>query len=99
MQSSLAFYDKTPQGIIFQWDNNPKSTCKKAPKWLQGNDMQVLLWPAQSPDINTIEHVWNHLERKLADTVIESPPDAAHQHQINIIVVESYKKKDLHILL
>ena len=30
LQSSLAFYDKSPQAIIFQQDNDPKHACKKA---------------------------------------------------------------------
>ena len=30
LQSSLAFYDRIPQGIIFQQDNDSKHTCKKA---------------------------------------------------------------------
>ena len=39
LQSSLAFYDKTPQGIIFQQDIDPKHTCKKVQNWFQDHDM------------------------------------------------------------
>jgi transposase len=50
---------------IFQQDNDPKHTSKKAKQWMKNNEITLLDWPPQSPDLNPIEHLWVDIKDKL----------------------------------
>ncbi|GFW82302.1 DDE_3 domain-containing protein [Trichonephila clavipes] len=50
-------------GAIFQQDNARPHTARVAQDFLR--HFQTLPWPASSPDLSPVEHVWDQLKRQM----------------------------------
>ena len=75
MVCTLADQGLSPDDVIFQQDNDPKHTSRQAQEWFEENGVTVLLWPASSPDMNLIKHVWDMLDRKVRSRRLPSNLD------------------------
>uniref|UniRef100_A0AAZ3Q070 Tc1-like transposase DDE domain-containing protein n=1 Tax=Oncorhynchus tshawytscha TaxID=74940 RepID=A0AAZ3Q070_ONCTS len=56
--------------MTLQHDNATSHTACSVRDFLQDRNVSVLPWPAKSPDLNPIEHIWDLLDRRVRARVI-----------------------------
>ncbi len=66
----------------FYQDSDPKHKARKVQEWLLYNCPKQIQTPAQWPDINSIENLWDELDRKVYTTPISSLTELRRHLQV-----------------
>ena len=84
--------------LIFQQDGASVHTASYTNWQTSTHNIPILDWPPQSPDLNPIEHLWDHLDHKIRKRI---PAPSSENDLIRAIQEEwaSIKLETLHELI
>jgi transposase len=90
--ADLVFTETPRQQWWFLQDNAPTHTARITRQWLHNHGISCLDFPPYSPDLNPIENLWQHIEKR----VEERAPSTIEELQD--VVAEEWKKTPTELL-
>ncbi len=83
----IPFLQQNPDIAIFQHDNARPHTARETAEYLHAEGVNVMPWPAFSPDLNPIEHMWDQLGRR----VYSRPHPPQNRQQLLVALQEEWQ--------
>jgi DNA-directed RNA polymerase subunit F len=83
---------KHNNNYIFQQDNAPIHTARFSKAFFDQKKMQIIEWPANSPDLNPIENIWGMMKMEIAKLTPNT------KEELKSMVEQTYEQMSLDVI-
>lgn len=90
----LPFANEIGDGFVFVDDNARPHRTRQINAFFEENNITHMDWPANSPDLNPIENVWDYLKRLIRSRGV----DPNNHHQLRTAVLEEWPNIPQHYI-